>query len=183
MKFNFGIARTAILLAALTALTGCATPALWAKRTYQPAEHPHLMLGLAPSGTNVLVCYDERGGKSLKSHRRAYWLFVYTARMNKHPKPRFTDPSICLHLNPVAVFDPEQTNTPRFAGYYATAGPDSRSFRLCRDGQEAGIFSLPVYSAAAPASFWRIALTPVAVATDAVIVSAAIYGAGGGAAM
>jgi hypothetical protein len=183
MKFNLGITRTSVLLVALITVTSCATPALWAKRTYQPAEYPRLALGVSPGGTNVLVCYDERCGKSLKSHRRAYWLFTYTATMNKHPKPKFTDPSVCLHLNPIAVFNPEQMNSLCFAGYCVAAGPNSRTFRLWRDGHEAGTFTLPVYSATAPATFWRVALTPVAVATDVAIISAALYGSGGAAAL
>ena len=81
------------LLGAATLFTGCATPALWAKRAYRPAEPPRLALAFQSDGNDVLVCYDERCGKSSEIRRRAYWLFA-SHESDKQSKPTFTNPAV-----------------------------------------------------------------------------------------
>jgi hypothetical protein len=169
MKLLLGIAKLGALLVVSSILGGCATPALWAKKLYQPAEHPNLAVGLTEDGGDVLICYDEHCGKSLDVKRRAYCLFAYAAT-GKQVKPKFTNPLVYEDLDPVCIMDIARTNAAPPKGYCTFTQPDSHHFQLFKDGNNIGSFDLPVYKAAPPARFWRIGLTPVAVATDAAIV-------------
>lgn len=167
------------LLAALTLLTGCATPALWAKKNYRPAEPPGLALAFRSDTKDVLVSYDERCGKSAQSRRRAYWLVGGRVELDKRGKPRFANPATSAGLKPIPLLGLSQTNAAPSSGYCAFAAPDACVFRLWRDGRELGCFRLPSYEAAPPATFWRIGLTTVTVATDAAIVGIYCMGAAG----
>ena len=176
MKLASALAKLGAFLVASTILTGCATPALWAKKAYRPADHPRLALALGQDGKDVLVCYDERCGKSSEVRRRAYWLFANTAKADKRVKPEFSSPAAYSRLNPIAVLEPAETNAAPAEGYCALADPGSGSFHLWRDSNDVGIFSLPVYDGAPPATLWRVGLTPVAAATDAAIVGLCCMG-------
>jgi hypothetical protein len=180
MKLSSAAARFGTLLGVLTMLTGCVTPALWAKKPHQPAEHPRLELALAKDGRDVLVCYDERMGQSPKVHRRAYWLFAHSTKVKNYHKPEFTSPATGNALSSIAVIDAPATNTPAATGYSAVAGSNSRSFHLWQDGREVGVFNLPVYDAAPLTPGWRAALTPLAAAADVAIVGTAILASGSG---
>jgi hypothetical protein len=181
MKKVIGFLKMGPVLATVTMLTGCATPALWAKKDYQPSQHPRLALGLAQDGKDVLVCYDEQCGKGPDPQRRAYWLFAYQAKNHEHHKPVFTNPALSEHLEPIVLLEFMDTNTPP-KGYVARAEANCTGFRLWRDVEAVGYFKLPVYKAAPPAKFWRVGLTAPAVAADAALVGAAlmVVGASGG---
>jgi hypothetical protein len=181
MKKVIGFLKMGPVLATVTMLTGCATPALWAKKDYQPSQHPRLALGLAQDGKDVLVCYDEQCGKTPDTQRRAYWLFAYRAKNDEHRKPVFADPALSDRLEPIVVLELTNTNAPP-KGYVARAEANCPEFRLWRDGEEVGYFKLPAYKGAPPAKFWRVGLTAPAVAADAALVGAAIVvvGASGG---
>ena len=173
----------AVVLAATTLLTGCATPALWAKKRYQPVEQPHLALGLAHDGRDLLVCYDEHCEKDAKAQRRAYWLFNYVAT-GKSAKPHFVDPAKCDALCSVAVSEVSPTKTKQGTAYCAVIDAEPRRFHLYKEGLLVGTYQLPIYQGAPPVTFWRLGLTPLAVATDGVIVAMVLFVAGApGAAM
>jgi len=121
------------------------------------------------------VCYDELCGKSTKVYRKAYWLFEYDAQ-TKHPKPHFTRPETLHRMTPIPVRDISETNSVPASGYAGFTEGGSNRFRLWRDGQPLGGYNLPVYNGAPPASFWRVGLTPLAVATDVAIVCVASSG-------
>lgn len=149
---------------------------LWAKQVYQPAEHPRLALAFPPDAKDVLVCYDERCGNSTKVRRRAYWLFAYSAEANNRPKPKFTSAAACHQLNPIPLVEAAETNAAPATGYAAFANADSRSFPLWRDGQDLGVFGLPVYEAAPPATVWRVGVTVVVVVAVVAVVGACCAG-------
>ena len=178
MKLAYTIFKLGALVVASAMLTGCATPALWQKQLYHPAEHPHLALASSQDAKDVLVCYDECCENSPKLQRRAYWLFAYSTNAQAYPKPRFTKATACVQLNPLPLMDAADTNAAPAKGYAAFANANSQSFHLWRDGRGVGVFALPVYKAAPPATFWRVGLTPVAVATDAAIVCGVLFALG-----
>ena len=193
MKMAFAAAELGALMVVVTILTGCATPQvrpsaatpangprLWDNRLYQPAEHPGLALALSQDGNDVLVCYDERCEESLKTYRRAYWLFAYNAQSNNIVKPQFTSPAAYKRLNPIAVVDVGQTNAAPANGYYAITSTDSRSFQLCREGQTVGGFNLPAYEAGPPGTWWRVGVTAAAVVAVIGVYGLAGLGAGAG---
>ncbi len=196
MKMRFGVINLATLVVASTLVTGCATPMVWSRKSYEPADHPRLALGLATDSEDVLVCYDEgrptsqlpsyfpermksrrlgHQGESSRTQRRAYWLFSYVATQKElREKPPFTDPTAYERLSPITVIEVAPTNTPSATGYCAFANPDSRVFHLYRDGEKLGDFWLPAYETAAPVTVGRVALTPPAVVADAAIVAVLI---------
>lgn len=61
------------------------------------------------------------------------------------------------------------TNIPPEHGYYAALFQDQLA--LWRDGQELGTFQLPIYTTWGGATYWRIGLTPLAVAGDTTLIA------------
>jgi hypothetical protein len=202
MKLAFVIPNLVAVIAISMMLTGCATPGgqppvadgearehaaeneggqrkqtgLWAKQLYRPAEHPRLVLSLSQDARDVLVCYDECHGKSTKVRRHAYWLFAYNAVLDGRLKPKFTNASACRQLNPIPLVEVAEANAAPAKGYAAFADVNSRSFRLWRDGQDLGVFELPAYVAAPPATVWRVGATVVIVAAVVTVAAACLAG-------
>jgi hypothetical protein len=196
MKLISAILKLSSVIIASTMLTGCASPGgrtpvtggevrehpaknegaqrkasgLWAKQLYRPAEHPRLALATSEDARGVLVCYDERHGSSPKNRRRAYWLLAQNAEANERNKPKFTNAAACRQLNPIPLMDSAETNAVPSKGYAALVNPNSLSFQLWWDGEDLGVFELPVYWAAPPATFWRVGVTVVIVAAVIVVV-------------
>jgi hypothetical protein len=198
MKSACAIPKLVALMVAWITLAGCTTPGvrspvadsenhkqavesegghrkgsgLWAKQLYQPAEHPRLLLAFHGEAKDVLVYYDERRGNSSKIRRRAYWLFAYSAKANNRSKPKFTSAAVCHQLNPIPLVEAGENDAAPAKGYVAFANGDSRSFLLWRDGQDLGVFELPVYEAAPPATVWRVGVTVVAAVAVVAVVGA-----------
>lgn len=196
MKLIYAIHKLSAVIVASTMLTGCATPGgrtpvtggevredpaknegvqrkasgLWAKQLYRPAEHPRLALATSQEARGVLVCYDERRGNSPKIRRRAYWLLAQNAEASGRNKPKFTNAAACRELSPIPLIDSAETNAVPCKGYAAFVNANSLSFQLWRDGRDLGVFELPVYWAAPPATFWRVGVTVVIVAVVIVVV-------------
>lgn len=176
MKCSLRVVIFGLMLAAMPIFTsGCVTHALWKKTSYQPAEYPRLSLASSAQANDVLVCYDEQCARSSKVRLRAYWLFAHSLNDTnsfKHPKPGFINPAVCTNLSPVAILiGAAATNVISTNGYCALPASDQRSFRLWWKGTELGTYNLPIYSNAPPATFWRVAMTPAAVAADTAIVA------------
>jgi hypothetical protein len=196
MKLISAIHKLSAVLVASTMLTGCATPAgrtpvtggevhehparnegarrkasgLWAKQLYRPAEPPRLALVSSQDARGVLVCCDERHGSSPKIRRRAYWLLAQNAEANGRNKPKFTNAAASRQLNPIPLLDSAETNAVPCKGYAAFVYANSLSFQIWWDGKDLGVFELPVYWAAPPATFWRGGVTVVIVAAVIVVV-------------
>jgi hypothetical protein len=202
MKLACVILKLGALIAISTMLTGCATPGgqppvaggearehaagdeggqrkqtgLWTKQLYRSAKQPRLVLTFPSDARDVLVSYDECHGKSTKVRRRAYWLFACNAVADAHAKPKFTNAAACRQLNPIPLVEVAEANAAPAKGYAAFADANSRSFRLWRDGQDLGVFELPVYVAVPPATFWRVGVTAVAVAAVVFVAAACLAG-------
>ena len=186
-----------LLLAGATMLfsgcrSGLTTSLVWRIGVYHPAQVPRLKLATRPGINDVLVQYDECFAGSGAVRPRAYWLLEYAAKDTntaRRPKAEFiscaSDTNLCF-IPRVQISEPIATN-----GFCARLSTNEISFTLWRDSTELGEYKLPVYSNAPPVTWGRVLLTPVTVATDAAIVTAAvgvfilvtcppIFGAGGG---
>jgi hypothetical protein len=170
--------RLGTVLTLLLLLPGCCTPALWRKAAREPASNPGLQLFWSPNAGDVLVQYDEDCGAGKAAQVRTYWLYAYSAvdtNVVSHPKPAFVDAGTCAGLEPIPVW----TNPPSAGDFMtnhwlAMAAPDRCSFTLWQDSRNQGDYSLPVYRARPLNPFERVALTPVAVAGDTVLIGAAL---------
>ncbi len=168
MKSTFAAIQLGVLAVGLLTLTGCATPALWSKKYYHPADNVNLALALGQDGKDILVSYDESCGKSQNIRRRSYWLFASTT--NADGRTIVAKSAVSTKLSPIPVIDIAKTNSAPARGYCAFTEINSNGFRLCRDGQTVGNYGLPLYDGAPPVTWWRVVLTPVAAAADAGIV-------------
>ena len=168
---------TALLLCGCR--TGLTTSVVWRIKDYHPASPPNLRLSTLPGTSDVLVQYDEQFARSHWVKPRAYWLLAYAARDTnslERPKPRFVNTATLTNLCPVML--PGGRESRPMNGWCALPSWDQRSFTVWQNGTALGEYRLPVYSNAPPATWGRVALTPVAVTTDAAIVAAVICAAG-----
>lgn len=176
MKCSLRFAVLGMVLATLTVLTsGCVTHAVWQKSSYHPARIPRLSIASSTQKNDLLVCYDEECIESRTIRSRAYWLYSYDLKdtnVLQRPKPEFIDPDSCSNLLPVLVLDNRKpTNYIPTNSYYVLMVANQRAFTLCRRGTELGTYNLPVYSDTPLTPFWRVAVTPAAVAADTAIVA------------
>lgn len=158
-------------------LTGCVTRELWKKTLYYPAEQPSLRLAVAPDNRDVLVCYDEVCRGSTNAQWRAYRLFASTAAVHSHSKPKFVKPALNGSLTDIPVLEAAQTSLTPVNGYWAIGKPNASTFQLWWGRKDLGEFNLPVYEALPSGAWWRVGLTPVAVATDALGIAGPALGA------
>lgn len=118
---------------------------------------------------DIVVRYEEQTDKDASVRERAYWLFA----SDKSGKPVFvtdSDMASLNHLVDVPVFHSiDDLQHSSATGYAAFAEPNSREFELWQDGKAIEEHALPSYSKHARANPLRIALTPGAVTTDAIV--------------
>jgi len=172
-KAVFGLA----LICATMMISGCfpggTTSVVWRIKDYHPAHTSNLRLSTLPGTNDVLVQYDEQFAHSSRIKPRAYWLSAYAAidtNSVQRPKPKFVNATSLTNLCRVAFIG---TNiSPPTNGFCAMPSSDNHSFKLWRIGTTPGEYTLPVYSNTPPATWWRVALTPVTVTTDAAIIVA-----------
>ena len=162
--------------------TGCTTVEdysltykLWTNpqlsRFAEPAPEPHLALSTGRKNKDVLVQYDEILEQNDKVRRRAYFLRQNAERIGRRENPRFLNPQIASAMTPVLIYDtPAETTNPEFSprSLVAVFPRGGSEFVLLQDGATEGPYALPVYES--NATFLRVALTPVAVAGDTVMV-------------
>lgn len=188
MKNNLANKFTGAALAAVMALaggcrSGLATSMVWRIGSYHPAADPQLRLSAPPDNGDVLVQYQECFAGATNARPRAYWLLAYELRKadgGEPPAPHFVDTKKIKGLLPVPQVCP--ANPPPTNGFSYCLQADRRSFEMWVSGALGRGYTLPEYSAAPPATAGRVALTPLAVATDTAIVAAILFciGAGGG---
>jgi hypothetical protein len=167
---------------ALVFLTGCEsaqeyslTHKLWSNEDFrkfsEPAPRPSLALFKADKQDDVLAQYDAYSEKHSRIERRAYFLRANAAIVPAAKKPRFVAPALADGMKPIPLiaFSPDGVhNEPSAAEYARPTRDDSREFILYRPQGPPETFELPVYSEGG--GFTRVALTPLAVAGDAVMV-------------
>ncbi len=166
--------RWAALLGLLAALGGgcqavednSLTYRLWDKGNIsfcQPAPKPELALFDAPGQKDILVEYNALSDSHVQVTRLAYFMQAGEARIQRGKAPHFIKPGPLGDFRPIA--SQAATND------YFLAGKDGKSFTLFRQNQPPEQHNLPFYQD----DHWsvtRVALTPLAVTGDAVIVGA-----------
>ena len=176
-----------LLVAGLLLLsTGCQsvedcslTARLWQNDSFrsfrEPAPHPNLALFAGTNRADVLVLYDELSEKRPAVVRRAYYLQPNQARVAAGKKPCFVKPSAANELVPVPVMPPQTaaTNPPAPGTVYAVATGAGREFTLFWSTGIAETEELPVYCETSGTAA-KIALTPLAVTGDIVVVTAVV---------
>ena len=171
---KFACASQLTLLAAnMLLLNGCITKQLWQQQAFcEPASPPNLQLSFDRQRKDVLVQYDEISERSYKTRHRAYFLYQNLQRLENRQKSRFVSP--IASLMPLQILAPEQSSGLYLdQELYAISATNSPSFALYSKGQELGSYDLPVYRDGVQRA-GQIALTPLAVTADVVLVSSVI---------
>lgn len=163
-------------------ITGCQTAQdysltykLWTnaemRHFNEPVPSPHLELFELEHSDDVLVQYDEVREKNGQVCRRAYLLRPNVGRIATKKKPRFVDSSrvSTLHRIPTGESLSAISNAVPGLATYAIIAKGGHEFTLYRAGQVDGTYALPVYLESG-GTVMRVALTPFAVAGDAVMV-------------
>ncbi len=176
----------AFALLALLA-SGCATPALWkhtAAREWWPRSSPDQLLVTTTTGRqDVIVVFHQTATVGEKTKNR---LVAWNLR---DPKGELTVgrgalrrlTNVCDRVQIMTVFSQDAIPgdaTSTLPGY-AVQGPPWCPFTVHLDGVPSGPFELPA-SHEKCRSFMRVALAPIAIATDAALVATvAMAGAAG----
>jgi len=150
---------------------GCMTGNLWHDKEYiVPAPDPKLSLSQTPRG--ILVQYDAMLERTGKIHRRRYLLEPNIKRLAKGDAPIPFKPLKGESERAIRIF----RTVPSDRDYCAVVATNLTTFTIHRRGLVLGPYDLPVYKDREwAAAQW--ALTPLAVAADASVVGAVVYGA------
>lgn len=154
-------------------LNGCITKQLWEQKAFcEPASPPNLELSFDRQRKDVLVQYDEISERSYKTRHRAYFLYENLKRLENRHRPRFVSP--VPSLIPLQILAPEQSSGVYLdQELYAISATNSTSFALYSNGRELGSYELPVYRDGVQLA-GQIALTPLTVTADVVIVGTVV---------
>ena len=174
-------AKSALLLLGLSLASGCTTSQVWndhrAGDVIRGSAEPELQLFLTPDRRDVLVTYLEtREGKNTRVPR-AYYARANATRLRNNLKPEFAPPSAAARLQPIPLdaLIPNFTTSAltRGSGLRARLSSSGHGFALTEQGRDLESYPLPLYETPA-ADFRKAALTPFAVATDALIIAACL---------
>ena len=144
---------------------------------HRPAQQPNVQLFQTKTGDDLLVQYDElKDGRGTPT-RRTYLLLENNSRTSAHQKPNFTAPTRIDELTAIPIrISAAPTAEP--ATLYAVIDEQRAQFTLHGEQWDRCPYSLPKYSTDhTPVA--RVALTPLALAGDVVMVglAAGIVGA------
>ncbi len=169
----------------LLACTGCETVEkyslthrLWHSGDWQqfsePAPNPNLALFEATNRSDLLIQYDALSEKSSTPRRRAYFLNPNERRIATGKKPKWVNLSVTNRMDPIPVLATPtvDTNRPPQMPAYAVPSKGGRAFTLHGLMKSETTFDLPVYTESSGTPV-RVILTPLAVAGDTVLVTAA----------
>jgi hypothetical protein len=181
------IAVSAALVASLLFVTGCAAPKygftlpMWhearVRHSIQPTSEPEVLFFDTADHRDILVQYNEFSPRD-GSVRRAYFVNANRARIQVGKKPRFVRPFVANQLASIPVFNADCLSaTSVNAATYVVIARDKREFTIYRDGERMETGAFPVYSKRSGIGT-RLALTPVAIAADGVLLM--LYGMAGG---
>lgn len=173
--------KLALLLVGLSFATGCSTSQVW--NEHRPGDarrgsaEPELQLFLTPDRRDVLVTYFESKDGTRGRVPRAYYARANAARLRNSLKPEFAPPSAAAGLQPIPLDPPVPNFTTsalsRGSGLRARLSSSDHGFTLTERGRELEYYPLPLYETAA-ADIRKVALTPFAVASDALAVAACL---------
>ena len=177
-----------ILLAVVLGLgsAGCKTETspfftgrLWENRTfesfYEPAPGTNVEVYRSLRPDDYLVAYDESHETSDKIRRRAFYLNASVERINQGKKPSFVSPRKAAGLEAVPVI-PEaaiQSELKTNGIVSISISADGQRLMVQEPDGEKVEFRLPTYPAASGPAL-RVALTPLAVVGDTVLVASIV---------
>ena len=176
-----------LLIVALGASSvGCATDTspfftcrLWENATfesfYEPASPANLEVYRSLKPQDLLVTYDESHESRDKIRRRAFYLNASLERVNQGRKPHFVSPRKAVGLATVAVIPEAEVQSVATTNGFASISISADGQRLMvrdPDGEKVE-FRLPTYPAASGPAL-RVALTPLAVVGDTVLVASVV---------
>ena len=139
----------------------------------EPSPEPRLALFESPDHARLLVEYDAFSEKHSVIKRQAYYLQSNQARISAGRAPRLVDPAAAAGMAAIPVFGATRTTTnpPTLLMNYAVVSESGREFTLYPQAEPIGTFQLPAYPESSGTTV-RVALTPLAVAGDTVMVGA-----------
>jgi hypothetical protein len=145
----------------------------------EPAPNSNLALFEATNRPDILVQYDALSERRSAVTRRAYFLQQNEARVAAGKKPELVSLAVAGGMKPIAVLPSQSavTNLPPGPTGYCVVTREGRAFPLCQPMEPEATFELPVYPETSGTPV-RIALTPLAVAGDTVMVGAVAAVAG-----
>ena len=166
--------------------TGCTTDTspfftcrLWENATfesfYEPASPANLEAYRSLKPQDLLVTYDESHETRDKVRRRAFYLNANLKRVNQGRKPHFVNPRKADGLVTVAVIPEAEVQSVATTNGFASISISADGQRLMvrePDGEKVE-FRLPTYPAASGPAL-RVALTPLAVVGDTVLVASVV---------
>jgi hypothetical protein len=167
-----------LLLGCETAQRYSLTYKLWDKGTRpvnRPATEPRLEMFAAETPPDVLVTYDAVSERKDRLERFAYFVFTNGTRVTAGKAPRLVDSSLSENMTPVLLFA-ETNAVPNSAisARYPVKTDNGTGFELFRNGQSEGTYSLPVYREEAPGPATQVALTPLAIVGDTMMVAGVV---------
>ncbi len=179
---------TSILLIVALGLgsAGCTTDTspfftcrLWQDGTfesfYEPVTGANLEVYRSLKPQDYLVTYDESHETRDKVRRRAFYLNANLKRVNQGRKPHFVSPRKAVGLATVVVIPEAEVQSVATTNGFASISISADGQRLMvrePDGEKVE-FRLPTYPAASGPAL-RVALTPLAVVGDTVLVASVV---------
>ena len=179
-------------LAAMT--TGCETARdysltrkLWSPdadfegRVHHPASDAEVKIFESTNPPDLLIQYNETKDNWKTTQRRAFFLLENQNRTGANRKPRFVSPDTAAKLSPIplrtAAESPASPSEP--VPLYAVLNATQNQLTLHGEHWDRGPYSLPQYSTSYGTTTTRVALTPLAVTGDVVMVGLAAGFVGG----
>ena len=176
------LTRMLALTLLVAALAGCSTDdsffltqRLWEEgrfRTFhEPAPQSHVQVYRSENPADYLITYDEMREKDGRVRLRAFYLSAARRHAPPGRRPKFSNPGRAEKLRPVPIRD-EAAGTadlPAGTSCWVESSNGGTSWRIREAGGVVGEFALPVYPARG-ATALQVALTPLALTGDAVIV-------------
>ena len=152
---------------------------LWQNGTfesfYEPAPAANLEVFRSLRPEDFLVTYDESHESRDKIRRRAFYLHANLDRVNQGRKPRFVNPRRAGRMAAVAVI-PEaaiQSVAKTNGIVWISVSADGQRLSVHEPDGGKAEFRLPTYPAASGPAL-RVALTPLAVVGDTVMVASVV---------
>jgi hypothetical protein len=164
-----------LMLSFLISQSGC-TYALWNDGYLdvykEPAPNPDLHLFHSQERDDFLVVYREQSDRSNAIRTRAYWLYSNQNRLNRELHPIFVSKKPTQNLPVIPVFSSWPDNADTNHSFYAVYGTN-QTFTLFSGARSIGSYTLPAYPDRRSTAE-KVALTPVTVTIDAVVITAAV---------
>ena len=154
---------------------------LWdkgARSSCRPAPEAHFAVFASETNRDVLVTYDAWSERHDQIQHRAYFVDENEARIAERQRPHYVEPSLSQNMNAVPVV--ATSNAVPKAGRsarYPVKTDGVTGFELYRDGRSEGTHDLPIYNegqAEGLVTVSKVALTPLAVAGDTIMVGVVV---------